>query len=300
MKKIQRKEEEYNYILNQQLHFLFKSIKDFDNGDEIEAIRIAGHLRTLLHDTNYSTFSKDSKSLNKAKNIKQKILEKGVIKTKKDFNKLQSSINSLIDTLENQNNSKKSKKKSKSLLSLLNYKNIKFIDTSIKPRKTFAFVNFVDIDIDPLNYHKRMPYVGLVGKNIVGIKNKTDFHFSFFPSFKHKVFNLNIDFINTLNFDKWRNTIVFSDANLKLELSRKDLILSIANIDGYAHVDDEIPIKYLFFKQPDIIKLNFFNKIKEAENNAIFSSIRQIAFEVLISLEKANKIHKINNNGKTK
>jgi len=47
--------EELKEILFQQIHFLKKSNFEFDNGDEIEAIRIAGHLRTLLNQTDSST-----------------------------------------------------------------------------------------------------------------------------------------------------------------------------------------------------------------------------------------------------
>ena len=41
--------------LKQQLNFLEKSVNDFDKGDEAEAIRMAGALRMILHDTNNYT-----------------------------------------------------------------------------------------------------------------------------------------------------------------------------------------------------------------------------------------------------
>lgn len=49
MKEKQR--TDYDIIFEQQKNFLRKSCAEFDNGDESEAIRIAGHLRTMLHDS---------------------------------------------------------------------------------------------------------------------------------------------------------------------------------------------------------------------------------------------------------
>jgi hypothetical protein len=50
-----RTNSEFEIILKEQIHFLKKCNLEFDKGDQLEAIRIAGHLRTLLHQTQNST-----------------------------------------------------------------------------------------------------------------------------------------------------------------------------------------------------------------------------------------------------
>lgn len=46
---MKRKRDDYKLVFEQQRKFILKSCSDFDLGDETEAIRIAGHLRTILH-----------------------------------------------------------------------------------------------------------------------------------------------------------------------------------------------------------------------------------------------------------
>lgn len=66
MVKIQQTQKELEGHLEEQLHFLETSAKDFDEGDDTEAKRMVVHIRTLLHDT------EKSQSLLKLLNLKDK------------------------------------------------------------------------------------------------------------------------------------------------------------------------------------------------------------------------------------
>lgn len=54
MGKYTRTADEVKEMFWEQVRFLIKSCNEFDQGDEAEAVRIAGCLRTLLHDTDKS------------------------------------------------------------------------------------------------------------------------------------------------------------------------------------------------------------------------------------------------------
>lgn len=64
---LKRTQDQLKEALSQQIQFLNTSCQAFDNGNESEALRIAGVLRTLLHDTD------SSKSLLGQLGIKDKI-----------------------------------------------------------------------------------------------------------------------------------------------------------------------------------------------------------------------------------
>lgn len=86
-----------------------------------------------------------------------------------------------------------------------------------------------------------------------------------------------------LNFEDWWNEIIFDDK--LFFLSRADVVLSVANKDGGAHVDPEFDESY-----SRITKNNSLGHYIETNvgvippsNNPIYASIRQIACEVLES-----------------
>jgi len=87
-----------------------------------------------------------------------------------------------------------------------------------------------------------------------------------------------------LELDDWWNEIIFDDK--KYFMTRKDVILSVADQDGGAHVDPEFNESY-----SNITKNNSLGFLSDNEgnvfqtNNPIYASIRQIACEVLFSWE---------------
>lgn len=87
-----------------------------------------------------------------------------------------------------------------------------------------------------------------------------------------------------LEIDDWWNEIIFDDK--KHFMSRKDVVLSVANQDGGAHVDPEFNESYSNITKRDSLGYLIDNKGSVIPtNNPIYASIRQIACEVLYSCE---------------
>lgn len=85
-----------------------------------------------------------------------------------------------------------------------------------------------------------------------------------------------------LNVEDWWNEIIFDDKNNFF--SRKDIVLSVANQDGGAHIAPEFKENYA-----DILKRNSLGQFmingEEVQPliNPVYAAVRQIAFEVLLS-----------------
>jgi len=215
-----RTSAEFEEILKEQIHLLKKSNLEFDNGDEIEAIRIAGHLRTLLHQTSNST----------------SLLEHLLIRD-----------------------------------SLLLY------DTSL-PKGAFGGFRIgsntrnCQISSAPNSF-----YAGLLCKEIQGNENQINL-------FKYSAWLESSHLRNKIVLAEWwDNNIVFDD-NISNQLTRANVICLVANKDGYSHVDDNLPEKYLTFKNNTIVKININGIIMNPENIPIYHAVRQISYEFLSSL----------------
>ncbi|WPC18749.1 hypothetical protein SIN07_06705 [Pediococcus inopinatus] len=87
-------------------------------------------------------------------------------------------------------------------------------------------------------------------------------------------------------FEDWWHEIIFDDK--KNLFSRKDIILFVANKDGGAHLDPEIPEKYAQLEINNSLGFTDENGNKP-QNNPIYQSIRVIAQEVMDSLELCSK-----------
>lgn len=98
-----------------------------------------------------------------------------------------------------------------------------------------------------------------------------------------------------LEFEDWWNEIIIDDK--RSYLSRKDVVLHIANTDGGAHVDPILKRAYA-----DLVKmnslgfsLNIDGKAVYPTNNVAYATVRQIAFEFIQSLTmeklKFNQFH---------
>lgn len=147
--------------------------------------------------------------------------------------------------------------KSTSLLTLLGEKGIKFVDTSAA--------------VDEQN---QLSHSSLV-QVLVGPNGSTPL-----PLLDGGPFNRKI------NFDPWWNGIVFVDKN-KNEFSRKDIVLTLANKEGGAHVDTTLDQKYVDLRKNN--SLNWFNVDSDGKHtpsaDQVPVTMRQIAHEVLKTLK---------------
>ena len=93
------------------------------------------------------------------------------------------------------------------------------------------------------------------------------------------------DVSSRLAFDDWWQQIVVKD-EYNNSFTRRDLVINVADKDGGAHVDLSIGKKYKTLKYEDAVGITFYYNGKEQgfENDIVFSSIRQIVYEVLFSL----------------
>lgn len=265
------KRDDYKLIFQQQISFLQKSCDEFDKGDEAEAIRISGHLRTLLHD---SIIKKDfdSKIPNMILNICRS-LEKEKFRSKVQI------LNRLNGVKEKIIHQQKEKIESKSLLTQMEIKeHLLFLDTSIVPG---SFGHFkINFDNAPTTVFSNS-YYGLVAKDIDTIDGVQ------IVKYLPLCLGENTNFINSprSSFDNWWSKCIY-DNGKEVKFSRKDLIMYVANKDGYSHIDENIDSKYENFKEANILE-NFFNSnLKGKVNLATLNSVRQIAFEVLESIKE--------------
>ena len=95
-----------------------------------------------------------------------------------------------------------------------------------------------------------------------------------------------VDEVNRfLPFAKWWEEVVFSDSTTNQQLSRWDIIDMLANKDGGAHFDPNIPVKYDTFRHPDLFEVYFGSTKVPFSKNPVYVSVRQIAWEVMESLK---------------
>lgn len=101
---------------------------------------------------------------------------------------------------------------------------------------------------------------------------------------KHSHVNKNVP------FSQWWSEIVFSDSVANQQMSRWDVIRMVANKDGGAHFDPDVPVQYDTFRHPDLFEVRFGATKIPFSKNPVYVSIRQIAWEVLESMNKAKII----------
>lgn len=90
--------------------------------------------------------------------------------------------------------------------------------------------------------------------------------------------------------EDWLDQIVFKDYDKKKELSRKEVIKIIANVEGGAHLDPKVPEMYDTFSNAKAFKVYFEDDVVTFERNPVFVSVRQIAWEVIESFKRAGII----------
>jgi len=94
-----------------------------------------------------------------------------------------------------------------------------------------------------------------------------------------------------LSFPKWWNMIVIvAKGNKKnIAFSRRELVLYVANTDGGSHVDDALDEKYMALSRWNAIGIvTIQDEIEKPIDNPVLACIRQIAHEVLRTLQNEN------------
>lgn len=87
------------------------------------------------------------------------------------------------------------------------------------------------------------------------------------------------------DFEDWWNHVIFDDK--KNIFSRKDIVLYVANKDGGAHLDLELPEKYANLVKYNSLGWTNYNG-DPIENNPVYMALRVIAQEVIDSYSLYN------------
>ncbi len=278
---MKEKRNDYDLILKQQLFFLESSCRNYDLKPEyeMEAIRIAGHLRTLLNDKE-KNISEDDKIIKMLGELEDKYKKIFSSELSYDINQIKKKRRSQIELRKN----------SVSLFNQMGIKNILYVDTSHSDEE--ASISHLTGNIsDTIVLSENISYYGLVFKECSDFKQRQTG--GYLPKFQ--ITNIPQE-QKSVSFDEWWNEkIIFNNRNGVI-FNRKQLVLNVCNLDGYAHIDENLNQKYIEFKTSNFIEKSFINdKEKNLLNSPAFASIRQIAFEIIESLKKAN-IYKQDNN----
>ncbi len=157
--------------------------------------------------------------------------------------------------------------KSTSLLTLINKKGVDFLDTSM-----------------PFDENNQMTHSGLVQINLGRRGSKP------LPLLDDGPFS------RTTSFDLWWNGIVFVDKD-RNEFSRKDIVLSLANKEGGAHVDKKLDEKYAMLRKNN--SLSWFHVTSDGKQTPsadhVPATMRQIAHEALKTLKEGYTCHRVKN-----
>lgn len=84
--------------------------------------------------------------------------------------------------------------------------------------------------------------------------------------------------------EDWKSEVVFRDGNVTL--TREQVIQNVANKDGGAHFDMNIPNDYASFREPNSLRIQINGQVAVFRQNPVYVSLRQIAWEVLETLKK--------------
>lgn len=180
--------------------------------------------------------------------------------------------------------------KQESFLTKLHLKEqLRMLDTSLKP----GTVSFWELGDNVSNQTIVLPdiYGGLVAKEVVHIGDKTLYHYK--PLATHPQYaqyeKKRIQEGRFLSVKDWLEKVIYDDKK-GVKLSRYDLIKEVANKDGGAHIDEDAKKskEYLQFRSCDGLGIIVNGKRDAFSNNPVPSSLRQMAQEVLTSMQIAN------------
>jgi len=157
-------------------------------------------------------------------------------------------------------------KTSTSLLSHLGRKSVQYLNT-----------NFRD--------SKEVVHLGLVRRINVGVNDGAGGEAKYWPLCDERYFPTPRQHFTFVTFDDWWGERVFE--NPKSYLTRKDLVLAIANKDGGAHFDTEVDERYDDFRKSwsgGSSLVGRRSRLKRGYDNIpIYPAVRQIGYELLHS-----------------
>lgn len=159
-------------------------------------------------------------------------------------------------------------KQSTSLLNHLNNKDIEYLSTNVKSPR------------EPI-------HLGLVRRVNVGVTDGIGGEAKYWPLCDERFFPMPKQ-KEMLSFHEWWNDEVIFDSGIST-LTRRDLVLSVANKDGGAHFDHKVSKKYDDFRHSfsggsSLIGINSGNK-RGYDNIPVYPAIRQIGYELICTLQ---------------
>lgn len=158
-----------------------------------------------------------------------------------------------------------------SVFEQLGLNSIPFIDSSAQ-KGSFSYWHLGD-NICNHTFLTQDVYGGLLSKYITNGEN-----------------GLNLDFrplldanksAKKLPFEKWYNGVVFQSK--EYSFTRENCIEYVADKDGGAHLDKNIPMNYATFRQPTALQIIVDGQLAVFNQNPVYVSVRQIAWEVMES-----------------
>ena len=161
-----------------------------------------------------------------------------------------------------------------SVLEQLGLHTIPFVDSSL-PKGSFSFWQLGD-NICNHTFLMQNVYGGLLIKKVTNKDN-----------------GLNLDFLpllganknsKTLPFEEWYQGVVFESK--EYSFTRENCIEYVADKDGGAHLDRNIPMDYYTFRQTTALHVLIDGQLAVFNQNPVYVSVRQIAWEVLESWEE--------------
>lgn len=127
-------------------------------------------------------------------------------------------------------------------------------------------------------FNDKTPYIGIVGKDLNGNPDGT-VSIKYFPIYKEWT-----NYNSKIDFETWWNAEIYDNRNGDV-LTRKGLVLNLANKDGGAHIDD-LKQEYKSFKKNNIIQFKVNDSLQGFDNIPAYPAVMQIAWELLQSIKQ--------------
>lgn len=155
---------------------------------------------------------------------------------------------------------------STSLLTHLSIKSAQYLSTNFR---------------DPLH----RVHLGLVRRTNVGVHDGMGGEAKYWPLCDERYFPMQREHFRLLVFDDWWGECIFE--NSRSCLTRRDLVLAVANKDGGAHFDSQVEERYDDFRRSwsggsSLVGLHSGER-RGYDNVPIHPALRQIAYELLHS-----------------
>ena len=184
----------------------------------------------------------------------------------------------------------KTKGRSISVFEQLGWHTNLFVD-SRSPEGGFSFWEIGDNVSNHTFLMQKEVYGGLLKKKVCNTPEGLKFDFA--PLLDVNRRSKQISFIDWYGGDKDED----KEKNKVLKVgeykfTREDCIENVADKDGGAHFDPTIPIDYYALRQPTSLKIIVDGQVARFNQNPVYVSVRQIAWEVLDSWGECEAIDK--------